>query len=170
MRLVRSFEFIVLIFLLTVAAAYWIRYAPLLPEHVPTHFGLGGQADGWSSIGRFAAVYWSVIGGLVVMFCGISIMILRIPKHLINLPRREYWLDPERQEDTRHDIARRLLGFCAVTLVFYLLVFHFSVRTALDGSARLSGAFNWVLGAYLAYTAIWTGVLLWRYSHAPREE
>ena len=44
MRILRSFEFYVVVFLLLVAAAYWIRYAPLLPESVPTHFGIGGQA------------------------------------------------------------------------------------------------------------------------------
>jgi len=169
LRLLRSFEFLMLVVLLLVAVAYWIHYSPLLPDRVPTHFGFGGEADAWSSVERFAVVYWAVMGGMLLMFCGIAVLLLKVPTPLFSLPRREYWLSEERAEETRQDLARRLLGFCSITMVFYLLIFHFSVRAALDGTARLGAEFNWVLGAYLAYTAVWTGLLLWQYSRAPRE-
>lgn len=170
MRLLRSFEFFVVIFLLLVAAAYWIRYAPMLPETVPTHFGFGGQADSWSSTQAFAWIYWSVMAGLVVLFVGVAFLILKVPEPYLNLPRKELWMTPERAEETRFDIAKQMLGFCAITQIFYLFVFHLGVRAALDGSARLGSEFNWALGGYLGYTALWAGHLLWKYSRAPRSD
>jgi uncharacterized membrane protein len=169
MRLLRSFEFILVVFLLIVAGVYWIHYAPQLPDRVPTHFRAGGEADAWSSPERFGVMFWAVLGGQVLLFCGIALMLLKIRSHLISLPHREYWLNPERARRTREDLARRLMGFCAVTMIFYLLVFHFSVRAALDGTAHLGKGFNWVLGGFLGYTALWTGILLWRYSRVPRQ-
>lgn len=170
MRIVRSFNFLLVLVLVVIAAAYWIHYAPELPERIPTHFDEFAQADAWSSPHDFARVFWEIILGFSGLFVAISLFLQIAPAGFIHLPNRDWWLAEERQKKTREEIADSLLGFCAVTLIFFLAVFHLSVRSAIDGSERLGGEFNWVLGAYLAFVALWTGRLIWRYSRPPHPE
>ncbi len=167
MHVLRSFNFLIVVLLVVIAAAYWIHYTPELPERIPTHFNEHAQADTWASPADFARLFWEVILGLSGLFTLIALILQIVPAWLIHLPRRDYWLDPVRSRQTREEIAQSLLGFCAVTLVFFLVIFHLSVRSAIDGSERLGGEFNWVLGAYLGFVGLWIGRLLWNYSRPP---
>lgn len=170
MRILKSSSFQLTLLLLVLATAYWIHYAPNLPTKIPTHFDGHGNADAWSSSRAFARLYWEVMLGLFLVFTALAFALQIIPRGLINLPRRDYWLSDEREKPTRLKLAETLLTFCSVTLIFFLLNFHQLVRAAIDQSNRLTGEFNWILGAYLSFVAIWTGGILWRYSRAPQSQ
>lgn len=62
----------------------------VLPETVPTHFGAGGEPDGWSS--RNGALAFSVVLPVVVAFPLplLSLLVLHRPEW-INAPHREWW-------------------------------------------------------------------------------
>jgi uncharacterized membrane protein len=167
MRILGSFAFIFVILLVIIAVAYWFHYAPQLPDKIPTHFDHHGRANAWASPAAFARLYWGVILGLFGISSALALALQSLPSRFINLPRRDYWFSPSRQARTRYEFAERLLGLCAVTLVFFLLLFHLSVRSALDGSGVLGDDFNWILGGYLGFVAIWTGWVLYHYSHPP---
>jgi len=167
MRMLRSFEFLTLMLLLVVAGAYWWHYAPHLPERIPTHFNGRGVADGWTGREGFVWFYWGIIGGVVTVFLLLSALILKAPASLINLPRHDFWLAPEREEETRLELVRRLLTLADATVIFYLVLTHLSVRSALDESGAMGPEFNWILGIYLAYVAVWTGLLLRHFSRTP---
>jgi uncharacterized membrane protein len=170
MRILKSSSFQLTLLLLVLATVYWIHYAPSLPTKIPTHFDGHGNADAWSSPRAFARLYWEVILGLFLVFTSLAFALQVIPRGLINLPRRDYWLSGELGGQTRLKLAENLLTFCAVTLIFFLLNFHQLVRAAIDQSNRLTGEFNWILGAYLSFVAVWTGSILWRYSRVPQSQ
>lgn len=170
MRLLKSSSFYFTLMIVTLAVVYWFHYAPNLPNKIPTHFDGQGSADSWSSPTDFARLYWEVILGLFFFFAGLAVALQYIPRRLINLPRRNYWLDERRGHKTRLELGENLLSFCSVTLIFFLVIFHLLVRTAIQGSGRLTGEFNWILGGYLAFVGIWTGRILWRYSRPPGAE
>ena len=167
MRVLRSFNFFLVVVLLVIAAAYWIRYSPELPARIPVHFNGQAEADAWSSPQGFAHLYWEVILGISGIFILASLLLQIVPPFLVHIPRRDYWFDDRRQRRTREDLAQSLLGFCAITLALFLVIFHLTVRSAIEGSGHLSGQFNWVTGAYLVFVALWTGRLLWHYSRVP---
>ena len=168
MRVLKSSSFYLTLLLLVVAAVYWIRYAPSLPPKIPTHFDAHGGANAWSTPQQFGRLYWEVMLGLFVVLTGSAFALQVIPRNLINLPRRDYWLSGELEAHTRLKLAENLLTFCSVTMIFFLVNFHQVVRAAIGESNRLTGEFNWILGAYLCFVAIWTGSILWHYSRAPR--
>ena len=168
MRILKSSSFHFTLLLLVLAAVYWVHYAPSLPSKIPTHFDAHGSANEWSSPGRFARLYWEVMLGLFVVFTGSAFALQVLPRNLINLPHRDFWLSGELEAHTRLKLAENLLTFCSVTMIFFLLNFHQLVRAAIDESNRLTGEFNWFLGVYLCFVAIWTGSILWRYSRIPR--
>ncbi|MDN5723137.1 MAG: DUF1648 domain-containing protein [Corynebacterium sp.] len=62
----------------------------VLPERVPTHFGSGGEADGWSS--KTGALAFSILLPLLVVFPMplMSLMALKWPTS-INAPNRDWW-------------------------------------------------------------------------------
>jgi uncharacterized membrane protein len=76
-----------------VAAIIWSAY--VLPDVVATHFGLGGEADAWSS--RTAAVtFWTIIGAVV--FIGMPLIVWLVTRGDgtgANIPDKEYWFAPE---------------------------------------------------------------------------
>lgn len=62
----------------------------VLPERVPTHFGAGGEPDGWSS--KAGALAFSSLLPLTVFVLVplTSLLVLRAPE-LINGPNKEWW-------------------------------------------------------------------------------
>ncbi|PAY24150.1 hypothetical protein CEY15_03910 [Dietzia natronolimnaea] len=62
----------------------------VLPERVPTHFGSGGEPDGWSS--KAGALAFSSLLPLTVfvLIPLTSLLVLRAPE-FINGPRKEWW-------------------------------------------------------------------------------
>ena len=170
MRILRSFDFLLVAVLLVIAVVYWAHYSPELPGKIPVHFNEHAEADAWSSPQDLADTYWEVILGVSGIFVLIALLLQIVPKAYIHLPHRDYWLDDRRQRRTREELAKSLLGFGAITLILFLVIFHLTVRSALDGSERLSGEFNWFVGGYLVFVALWTGWLLWRYSRVVEQD
>ncbi len=70
-----------------------------LPDPVACHFGADGQADGWLS----RQGYFILVAGLPLFLGGLFWLIARQGVHFpraINIPRRDYWLAPERRART----------------------------------------------------------------------
>lgn len=90
----------------------------LLPERMATHFDFGGHANGWMD--RSSAVLFQGIVGLILpliiaaAFFGIRF----VPARRINLPRRDFWLGPERRDATCAYLSRQ--GFWLANLLIVL--------------------------------------------------
>lgn len=76
-----------------------VRSYSQLPDPVASHFGADGQADGWLS----RRGYFILVAGLPLFLGGLFWLIARQGVHFpraINIPRRDYWLTPERRACT----------------------------------------------------------------------
>ena len=135
----------------------WVAY-PEMPERMASHFGPGGQADGYSGKGTFFALFALLEVLIVAMFLGLPRLVGLLPPSLVNLPNRDYWLAPERVGQAQRLIARQMSGMGLATLLFLILVKHSVIvanTTAEAAGAGLDGVFAWALGAYLLYTVVW---------------
>lgn len=80
--------------LVAVATVVWLAILAwqvmVLPERVPTHFGSGGEADGWSS--KTGALAFSALLPLATAYPLplLSKLVLYAPEW-INSPNREWW-------------------------------------------------------------------------------
>lgn len=151
--------------LATLAQAAW--HYDRLPDRVATHFNGAGRANGWMSRGAHTAWHLATVGFVAVLIQGIVWAGDRLPPEYVNLPRRAYWLAPERAAATRAWIAGgvQLLG-CAL-LAFFLALFHLIYRANLTPAPALSGAVWWLTGGLLAFTAGWVVALFLRFGRAP---
>lgn len=135
----------------------------LLPERVATHFNLQGQPDAWMSraghlwaMGIFGVAFPAVLAGTVCL-CSY------VPKKLINIPQRDYWLSEANRPRflacmTRHSLwlACMAEGFI---IVMASLVLSANARNPVQLSTPLlmTGA-----ALFLAAVTVWLASLLHR--------
>lgn len=140
-----------------------------LPERIATHFDVSGAADGWMT--RASHFQFMLTFGLlfplavpVICFC------LRfMPASLINIPRREFWLAPERRQQTVDYLFGHALWFGCLAVCFvagsHLLVVEANLRNPPTlSTALLLG----VAGSFLAGLSVWIAILLRRFMRLPR--
>lgn len=125
-----------LLFLLGVLAAYWTS----LPDVIPTHFGLNGEADAWGSTSHFLILPGIGLGLFILLT-----VVARFP-HTGNYPWRITDENAERQ-------YRLVRGMLCVLKAQMLWLFGFiqlaTIRTA-TGESRGLGA--WFVPLFLGLT------------------
>jgi len=140
-------------------AIYWQHS----PERVATHFNGLGKADGWMH--RDAATLM-MVGFQTLMpliFMGIAYSIFLFPASLINIPNRDFWLAPERRDESLAFVARTTALFSLAISLFFSGMNHLTFR-ANQEAGDLSLVGFWVLlVSFLAFTASWVAVLLFRF-------
>jgi len=106
----------------------------------------------------------------VLFVLAFAIMLDRIPLALINIPHKEYWFSPERQEESRAFLRDQILWIETATLGFLValaqLIFKENLGSALP---RLPGNFWYVLVAFVA-AVLWFSVRIIRRFSRPREQ
>src|SRR5262245_32560841 len=93
-----------------------------LPDVVASHFGARGVANGYMSREGFVGFYTGLVVFLSVVFWGTSRLLRSIPAQLINVPNKDYWFAPEREADSRTWLARELLAFGLVVVLFVVAI------------------------------------------------
>jgi uncharacterized membrane protein len=150
--------------------AYVLATVDQLPPKVATHFNARGLPDGWMTR---SAHTWGMIGfGIgVPMFIVVISSIVRIFSGLgsyINLPHREYWLAPERRQQTRDYLfAWGLWLACfmvAVAAGLHQLILTANLRQPVALSTSGSG---WLAGGASAGVAVWILALIIRFLRRP---
>jgi uncharacterized membrane protein len=133
-----------------------LYFYPRLPEKIASHFGPGGEANGWMSKDSFMVTYGILLLGTAGMLGGIGLVLGKIPTDLINLPNKEYWLAPERRTATLATIQEQMSWFGAATMVLLIVVMQLVFEANLIPEPHLDNRVWFLLGAYLVYTAIWS--------------
>ncbi len=148
-----------------VAATLYIVFTiDALPPRVATHFGAGGQANGWmdrSAYLPFVLVLLNVLPLLQLLFVGI--VPRRFPRTL-NIPARNYWLDPARRAQSYrflwvHACSLGILCVLLVSLMHHVLV----VANRGTPPSLPAPLFVSVLGGFLLLVVVWVLALYRRF-------
>ena len=111
---------------------------PFLPDQIPTHFGIDGQADAWSD--RSWASWFSLPGValLTVVFFGFFRALIPRRPGWVNLPDRTKL--SELPEVARAPVFEMFSGFLALVQTELLLIFGLiqfaTYRTAMGGESQ----------------------------------
>ncbi len=152
-----SFSWRVATLLLFSSWAQVAFYFSRLPDPVATHFGTGGEPDGWSSKTSFALTWIGVSLALYLLFFGIARLLAVMPSSMVNIPHRDYWLAPERRQPTVAVLDDWLGGIVAGTAMFLIVLLQLIINANLSGSG-LGIGFMWAMVAFLGFTGVW----VWR--------
>jgi len=115
------------------ALAFIALSAGALPERVASHFGPGGVANGWMTRGGYLAIV--ALGAALLPLLAV-VLISALPRafpRLANIPNRDYWFAPERQEAT----LATLDGFGWAFALLLTLFFAGMHWTILDANASV---------------------------------
>jgi hypothetical protein len=84
-------------------------------------------------------------------------LITAMPASAINLPNKEFWLSPERREETFLFLRAQMARFGCVLLAFLLFVMELVFRANLQTPPRLNNAaFVPALVAFIVFSMSWT--------------
>ncbi|HLX95582.1 MAG TPA: DUF1648 domain-containing protein [Verrucomicrobiae bacterium] len=138
--------------------------AAWLPEQVAIHFGPGGAADRW--IDRSQTIwFFETLTVVPVIFVALAMVMRWFPAGVFNLPRRDYWLAPERRAQTVGIISRQLIWMGCLVVLFLAGVYYLTIQANRATPARLPvNLFLPLLGAFLAGTTTWSIVFIRRFT------
>jgi len=146
---------------------YWVWSASQLPERVATHFNGSGDPNGWMSRSTnqmFMLVFGLVFPLLVVLLCYLTRF---LPSGLVNIPRRDYWLAPQRRKETSDYLVRHSLWFGCLAVCFVIGIQYSIVQANRLSPPHLSTMILLALvGSFLAGTAGWVVVLFRHFRRA----
>jgi len=158
----------VFIALLIVAVLPTIIYYPQLPDEVASHFGSNGQPNGWSSKTAFFIIELATVTLMALVFLFLPKSLSRFSDSAISLPNKDYWLAPERREQTYMTIQDQMCWFGSATLVFLIGVFQVVIEANLNPPVVLPSSFMFLLIAYLAFTGWWVVMLISKFARVPK--
>ena len=130
-----------------------------LPERIATHFSGTGIPDGWMS--RSGYIRIALLFGIFfpLSFPAACLFLRLLPNSAFNLPRRDYWLAPDRRVSTLDDFLRRSLWLSCMSIAFVGGVHYLVLRSNQLSQPRLStGAVLLIAGCYVA--VILVGLIL----------
>jgi uncharacterized membrane protein len=135
-----------------------------LPSLVAAHFDAAGRATGYLPREPYVAL-------LLLITVVVPLLVVIVPNRAfchsevrINLPNRDYWLAPERREDTIRFLSRQTSVFASLVVIFLCYAQWLVVRAnlleppTLDSRAFLTG-----LVVFLVCTLIWIVRLIRRF-------
>jgi len=127
-----------------------------LPERMATHFGSGGQPDGWGSRGDYVR-FMMVFGLAFPLFPAAICYVARfLPDRLWNIPHRDYWFAPERRKETLAYLFGHALWLAPLMAGFVIGMHLMTVRANRLAEPQLS------MAMVLAMTVIMlAGVAVW---------
>ena len=141
---------------LAAAALFVWKTSERLPAVVATHFGAGGEPNGYMT----HAVYLRFMLAFVVLLPWLVNFalerILSSPNARINLPNREHWLSEAQRAQSVAFLLRHMRYFGLLLVIFLCGVHWLVVRAnALVPPSLDRTRFSIFLGAYLLALVVW---------------
>jgi uncharacterized membrane protein len=141
--------------LIVLGAAQFFFYAPRLPETLASHFGKAGSVNAWQTKTVFFSMELAIIVLAVVVSFSIPRVIAAMPVSMINLPQKQFWLSPDRREDTLAYIRTWTAWLGCALLAFLLFVMELVFRANLHSPPQLNmAAFVPALLAFVAFDTV----------------
>jgi uncharacterized membrane protein len=142
-------------------------YYPKLPPTVASHFDAAGKANDWMPRESFVVFHAIVLASLLVVVILLRLLIPRVPVALINLPHKEYWLAPERRQETYASVFGFLLWCFNATGILLAASFELAYLANL-GDPKLMSWIIWaLLAVYVGFVVICLTVFYRRFANIP---
>jgi hypothetical protein len=110
----------IFLFLLLVFYGFLYYSYIVLPENVAIHFSIDGEPNGWMSKIRYL-VSFGLIGTVTPSFVIVLFYKIKFSdNNIVNIPNKEYWLSPERFQQTVSKLRNFGILFANVILFIFI--------------------------------------------------
>jgi serine/threonine-protein kinase len=154
----------VLVLLWGALAGYVSATFRQLPERIATHFGGGGQPNGWMSASGYLTFIAAMSIGVPLFLVIVFSVIRRCNGAGCNIPNRTYWLAPERRDETLVFIQRQGYWLAGLLIAFFGGIHHLILTANARSPIALPFAeLGWVVGLFLLGEGAWVTRLFVRF-------
>ena len=155
--------------LVALAMVQAAHYGPLLPDTVATHFNSAGQPNEWSSRASFLIFNLVFVVGMAVVFLVLPPLLSKIPNEWINMPNKDYWLAPERREQSLAAMQSWMEWLGAATIALLLSITQMTIEANLSEPVALAPGVWLLSAAYGVGLIVWTAAFLRWTFRKPRD-
>ena len=141
--------------LVALAAVQIIYYYPRMPEVVASHFDGLGSANAWSSRNGFFGLYLAIVSMLVGLFIFLPRWSERRAQFGMKIPNREFWLAPERIEQTKRFFRQQMIVMGVVHMSLAVYSIQLVINANFDQTPRLQQSIFWALALYFVLLIAW---------------
>jgi hypothetical protein len=153
---------------IAVAATYIVVTTGALPERVASHFDARNAANGFMTRDGYQIF---MLGFAIVLPAFLAAGIGLLPRALpnaINIPHREYWLDPKRKQETLDALSAHGAWLGSLVALFIAAMHHVLLIANRASPQHLpAGLFTMVLVGFVAAIVLWAASLWLRFRNAP---
>jgi hypothetical protein len=154
-----------ILWLLAAAALVQIAwYYPRLPATVASQFDSQGRPTAWMTRDGFFLLYGAMVALQLGVFGAGFRLMRRLPNRLFNLPHRDYWLAPERRDETLDYLETWGLWTGCAVVALLLGIFQLVIEANLKQAPLPPGPTWALLGGFLAFALIAMARLLSRFA------
>jgi uncharacterized membrane protein len=129
----------------------------LLPERFATSFNSSGEPECWMDRSSYM-LFVSGMGSLgILVFVALGFVMRFLPGNLVNIPRRDYWLTPERRAETMNYLCGQMLWFACLLCCLFIAVDISTIHANKLAPPHLPTAeFITIIGCFVAGTIVWS--------------
>jgi Protein of unknown function (DUF1648) len=163
------FPLVLFALLLTAAALLVAALCGDLPAVVAVHFNAAGVANGFMTREDCRSFMLIFTLGAPVLVAAVTGLVPRlVPPSMLNIPNREYWLAPERAENSILFLSEQGIWFACILLIFLASVDWMAARANASAPPYFPAArFAWSMAAFACAIALWA-LRMFRRFHVPR--
>ncbi len=146
---------------------YFSMIYPQMPDVVASHFNGAGTATAFMPKSGFLIIILIVTLATSVPIFLVPRQLAALPDNKINLPNKEYWLAPERRQESIEYITTQMGWFGVALLALLFYAFYIAAAANLkSGHSFDTTSFLFGLGAFFAFLTIWLTRLLGHFRKA----
>jgi len=154
--------------MLVLGVLQWVHVYPQLPETMASHFSANGAPNGWQPKQAFFLLASVVIAMTTLPSFLVPRLLGSLPASLVNLPHKDFWLAPERREETTRYFRSQMAWFGCALLFLLLYAISQAINANLPGIRHFDAQGMWyVLGGFMLFTLVWTIYFLRHFYNVP---
>jgi uncharacterized membrane protein len=141
--------------LVVLAIIQIVYYYPQMPAVLASHFDGLGVPNDWLGKNGFFGLYLAIILMLIAVFVFAPRWSVARARFSMKIPNREFWLAPERVEQTRGFLRRQMMIMGVVHLALAVFAVQLALLAKLDQHPRLHSSIGWALLLYFIFLIAW---------------
>jgi uncharacterized membrane protein len=150
-----NFPRAILSFLFSLFLCQIVYYYPNLPEKVAVHFNAFGEPDNWASKQSYLIFQIILLLFTAVITFGLPLLLRKLPDSAINIPHKDYWLAPQRRNETFTILQKRFEWFGVGLCALMISINQLAIRANLLNQ-NLSPVSWYILGVFLLFVVVWS--------------
>jgi uncharacterized membrane protein len=143
-------------------------YYAVLPERVASEFDLAGEPKTWMAKGTFVIFNATLLIALPAFLLAVAWISTKLPKWMIDLPHKDYWLAPERKAETAASLFRYILWLACGIELFLTALVGLVYRANLGHPETMRIAPNILLTCFLTFMAGWIFCFYRKFKRVPK--